>query len=138
MENIIRSLKFVPKIWAALSYLALLGLSLLLFFGRSIRGIRIELLVDVFPDFYKHVSNFSLTLIVFVTIGYIGILVGLQLKHIVIIGIIFGIVNLIFEFFITILNTPDKSDAVYGLISVILGLIFLYAMKNRGLKRNEL
>ena len=72
------------------------------------------------------------------TIGYIGLMVGLKLKHITILGIIFGIINLIFEFFISILNTPDKTDAVYGMISVIFGLIFLYAIKKRGLNKNEL
>ena len=138
MENLVKSLKFIPRLWAALSYLALLGLSLILFFGRNMKEIRIESLVDMIPDFYKHVSNFSLTLIIFVTIGYIGLMIGLKLKHITILGIIFGIINLIFEFFISILNTPDKTDAVYGMISVILGLIFLYAIKKRGLNKNEL
>ena len=138
MENLIKSLKYVPKIWAALSYLALLVLSAILFFGRSIQEIRIESFVDIIPGFYKHVSNLSLTLIIFVTIGYIGLMMGLKLKSLIIFGIFFGIINLIFEFFISILNTPDKTDAVYGIIGVILGLILLYAIKKRGLKKNEL
>ncbi|RPD93058.1 hypothetical protein EGM88_14005 [Aureibaculum marinum] len=138
MKNFIKSLKHLPKIWAALSYSALLVFSLFLFFGRSIPEIRIASLLKVFPDFYKHVSNFSLTLIVFVSIGYIGLMVGLKLKHITIIGIVFGIINMIFEFFISILNTPDKTDAVYGVSSVILGLLFLYTVKKSGLQKNKL
>lgn len=63
---------------------------------------------------------------------------GLKFKHITIIGIIFGIINLIYEFFISTLNTPDKMDAIFGVIGVILGLTFLYAMKRKGLKKNEL
>lgn len=138
MENFIKSLNFVPKIWAALSYIAIMGFSLFLFFGRSIQEIRIELLTDMIPGFYKHVSNFSLTLMIFVTLGYIGLLVGLKLKHLTVIGIIIGITNWVFEFFIPILNTPDKTDAVYGIFGVILGLLFLYAMNISGLKKNEL
>ncbi len=90
------------------------------------------------PGFYDHISNFSLTLIILVTIGYIGLMVGLTLKHIAITGVVFGIVNVVFEFFISTLNTPDETDAIYGIIGVIIGLVPLYAMKKRGLKKNEL
>lgn len=138
MENLIKSFKYVPRIWAALAYIVLLGLSLFLFFGRNIDGIRIESLTDMFPDFYSHISNFSLTLIIFVTMGYMGLLFGIRLKQIIIIGIILVIINLIFEFFITVLNTPDKIDAIYGFIAVFLGLVFLFAMKKKGLRQNEL
>ncbi|MBN7816968.1 hypothetical protein [Algoriphagus pacificus] len=136
MENFIKSLKYVPKIWSALCYLAILGFSLLLFFGRNFKGIRIGALVNMMPGFYYHISNFSLTLMIFATVGYVGLMVGLKLKHIIFIGIVFGIVNLIFELFISILNTPDKTDAFFGMIGVFLGLIFLSAMKKKGLKKN--
>ncbi len=138
MENLIKSLKYLPKLWAALGYLGLLIMSLFLFFGRTIQAIRIKLLLNTIPDFYNHVSNFSLTLLIFITIGYIGLMLGMKLKHLMITGFVFGLINLIFEFFISFLNTPDKTDAVYGISGVIVGLLFLIAVKKRGLTANEL
>jgi hypothetical protein len=85
--NEIKSLKYIPKIWTALSYLLLLLFSLMLFFGRNFEIIRIAPLVDVFPDFYNHISNFSLSLIIYIPIGYVGLMADLTLRHIIVIGL---------------------------------------------------
>ncbi len=90
------------------------------------------------PDFYSHISNFSLSFIIYITIGYIGIMLGLTLKHITIIGIVIILLNLIIEFLIPFLNTPDKFDAIFGTIGVLLGFTFLFLIKTYGLKKNEL
>ena len=63
---------------------------------------------------------------------------GLTTKHIMIFGIFIILLNLVFELFISILNTPDKIDAIYGIVGVSFGFIFLYMVKKNGLKTNEL
>ncbi|GHC59111.1 hypothetical protein [Ulvibacter litoralis] len=138
MEKKLKSLKYLPKIWAAIGYLTILIFSFVLFFGRNIQTIRIEFLFVNLPGFYTHVSNFSLSLIIFVTIGYIGLMMGSTLKHLTMIGVIIGLINLVIEFFISILNTADKIDAVYGVFGVFLGLIFLFSIQKWGLNKNEL
>ncbi len=40
-----------------------------------------------------------------------------------------------FEVWIKILNTPDIVDALYGVIGVLAGLLFLYLVKSLGLIR---
>jgi hypothetical protein len=138
LDKIIKSLKYVPNIWTALSYPLLLLISLTLFFGRNFENIRIDSLLKVMPDFYNHISNFSLCFIIYITIGYVGVMFGMTFKHIIIIGIFILFLNLIIELLIPFLNTPDKTDAVFGILGVLLGFVFLCIIKNYGLKNNKL
>lgn len=138
MENIIKSLKYIPKIGTALCYPLLLAMALLLFFGRNFQKIRIKSIIKIMPDFYSHISNFSISLIIYMTIGYIGMMFGLKMKSILLIGVLIVLLNLIVEFFVPILNTPDAVDAIFGISGVCVGLIILYVMKKFGLKNNEL
>ncbi|WP_149304492.1 hypothetical protein [Pareuzebyella sediminis] len=138
VDKLFKSLTYVPKIWTALSYPLLVLVSLILFFGRNVEPIRIGSFLEVMPDFYSHISNFSLSFILYISIGYVGIMFGLTVKNITIIGIGIVSVNLIIEFLLPFLNTPDTSDALFGTIGVILGFAFLFLSKNYGLKKNEL
>ena len=138
LDKIIKSLKYVPKIWTALSYPLFLLISLILFFGRNFENIKIASVLNVIPDFYNHISNFSISFIIYITIGYVGVMLGLKLKHITIIGIFILFLNLIIELLIPFLNTPDKTDAIYGIIGVLLGFVFLFIIKNYGLQKKEL
>ena len=136
--ELIKSLKHIPKVWIALSYLVLLLLSLTLFFGRTIESIRVTVLLHTLSDFYDHVSNFSLSFAIFITIGYVGLMTGLTLRHIISIGALIIVLNLIIECLISFLNTRDIMDAIYGISGVILGFFFLFITKKYGLKKNEL
>lgn len=138
LDKIIKSLKYVPKIWTAISYPLLLLISLMLFFGRNFENIRIGSLLKIIPDFYNHISNFSLCFIIYITIGYVGVMLGVTFKHIILIGIFILFLNLIVELILPILNTPDKTDAVFGILGVVLGFAFLYLIKSYGLKKNNL
>lgn len=138
LDKIFKSLKYVPKIWTALSYPLLLLISLTLFFGRNFEKIRIDSLLNVMPNFYNHISNFSLCFIFYITIGYVGVMLGLTLKHIFIIGLFISFLSLIIELLIPFLNTPDKIDAVYGILGVLLGFVLLFIIKIYGLKTNKL
>ena len=138
LDKIFKSLKYVPKIWTALSYPLLLLISLTLFYGRNFEKIRIDSLLNVMPNFYNHISNFSLCFIIYITIGYVGVMLGMTLKHIFIIGLFISFLSLIIELLIPFLNTPDKTDAVYGILGVLLGFALLFIIKSYGLKTNEL
>lgn len=137
MEKIIESLKFLPKIGLAITYPVLLIIGLVLFFGRNLENWRFDFLLNAMPDFYDHVSNFSISLLIYITIGYTGLLLGLKLKHLLIVGGFIVLVNFMVEFFMSFLNTPDMVDAVYGLFGVFFGLVFIWAGKKYGLKMNE-
>ena len=138
LDKIIKSLKYVPKIWTAISYPLLLLISLMLFFGRNFENIRIGSLLKLMPDFYNHISNFSLCFIIYITIGYVGVMLGVTFKHIILIGIFILFLNLIIELILPFLNTPDKTDSVFGIMGVFLGFAFLCLIKSYGLKKNKL
>jgi hypothetical protein len=138
LDKIIKSLKYVPKIWTALSFPLLLLISLTLFFGRNFENIRIGSLLKVMPDFYNHISNFSFCFIIYITIGYVGVMFGMTFKHLILIGAFILFLTLIIELLIPISNTPDKTDAVFGILGVLIVFGFLYAIKNYGLKKNKL
>ena len=108
------------------------------FFGRNFENIRIGSLLKVMPDFYNHISNFSLCFIFYITLGYVGVMFGMTFKHLILIGAFILFLTLIIELLIPFLNTPDKTDAVYGILGVLLGFGFLYVIKNYGLKKNKL
>lgn len=138
LDKILKSLKYVPKIWTALSYPLLLLISLTLLFGRNYENIRIGSLLKLIPDFYNHISNFSLCFIIYITIGYVGIMFGMTFKNIILIGTFILFLSLIIELLIPLLNTPDKTDAAFGILGVLVGFAFLSAIKNYGLKKNKL
>ncbi|MGJ8593127.1 MAG: hypothetical protein ACSHXF_11290 [Aquaticitalea sp.] len=138
LDKVMKSLKYIPKIWIALSYLLLLVISLMLFFGRNFEVIRIDSLLQIMPDFYHHVSNFSLCFIIYITIGYVGVMMGMSYKHLILIGLFILFLNLIIELLIPFLNTPDTTDAIFGICGVLLGFGFLSIIKNYGLKQNDL
>jgi len=137
MEKIIERLKYLPKIGLAITYPILLIIALMLFFGRNLENWRLDFLLNAMPDFYDHVSNFSISFLIYITIGYTGLIVGIKLRALIIIGVFIVLVNFMVEFFMTFLNTPDLMDALYGIFGVVFGLIFIYAAKKYGLKINE-
>lgn len=138
LAKLIKSLKSLPKIGSSISYFLLLIVSMLLFFGKKFPSLEIKPLLNILPDFYNHISNFTLSLLIYITVGYVGLMAGMKTKHLIIIGILFVLLNLIIELFISILNTPDTIDAVYGIVGTILGLIFLLIAKKYGFVKNEM
>lgn len=138
LDNFVKSLKYTPKIWTALSYPFLLLLSLILFFGRNYESLRISWILNLFQDFYSHISNFSISFFIYITIGYVGLWFNLTLKWIVLTGIFLLFTNLIVELLIPILNTPDIIDAVYGSFGILLGFTYLCIIKGYGFNLNKL
>lgn len=134
----IKTLKYIPKIWTALTFLVLIVISSLLIFGRKFQNLRPEPILNLLPDFYSHVSNLSISLVVFITLGYFGLMNDIKIKQLAIIGSAIIMINLIYEFFISLLNTPDKVDAVYGICGVVFGFIFLAIAKKSGFRLNDL
>lgn len=127
---------YLPKIGAALAFLALLLSAHVLFLGRKSHAFHSTLLAATLPGFYQHVSNFSITLIVYLTMGYVWLLMGIKIKPIALAGLAMIAINFIYELYIPILNTCDIIDAYYGLTAVVLSFLFLYTIHKRGLRPN--
>ena len=120
--------KYLPKIGTAIYYLVFVFGMLFLFFGRNLEQLKISLLETNFTNFYNHISNLTLTAILFSTIGYIWLLMGVKLKPLLLLGVFFIVINGVIETWVSVLNTPDQLDLVYGIAGVLFGLVFILSI----------
>ena len=74
----------------------------------------------------SHITNFTLSVLLCVLIGYLLQLFGKKYNSNIIVGMVIILSNFIYEIFLPILNTTDIVDAVYGLVGTIISLIYLY------------
>ena len=81
----------------------------------------------------NHVTNFSLSLMLLTCIGFTVLISGGEMKIIRIISIIIVFINLIYEIFVPILNTPDFVDALAGIIGVVIAYLYLSSLDRNGL-----
>lgn len=131
------TIKFYPSFTATLLFFVLLGIALVLFFGRKETWLQFEVLLEFMPTFYQHISNYSLSYILYAGIGYLWLMFGVPFRFIILLGLAFIAVNFIIELYISILNTPDLVDAYFGWIGTAIGFLFLSYVRYFGLKSEE-
>lgn len=124
--------KFAPNIPAAISHLLLLFIAIWLFMGRKMLSLRPSFILETWPDFYLHVSNFSISYILLSSIGFLWVLMGMPRKFILMLGLLIAGVNVVYECWIPVLNTPDMVDAYYGLWGTASALCFLLLLQRYG------
>lgn len=134
----LKSLKYVPKHLTSLSSFLLLGVVFILFWGRKTEAFRFDFLLQQMPDFYQHISNFSLSYLLYSGIGYFWLMMGVKFRYIIVFGIAMLLANLVYELYIPILNTPDIVDAYFGFVGTFLGFLFLFFVHRFGLKPNPI
>ena len=83
----------------------------------------------------SHITNFTLSLMMCTLIGYLLLLTGRKYVSTIMMGILLIVVNFIYEIFLPILNTTDIIDALYGLVGVVISLVFLYFIGKHGFIR---
>ncbi|MCX0389196.1 hypothetical protein LI043_11030, partial [Clostridium perfringens] len=60
-----------------------------------------------------------------------------KFRYIIALGISLILGNFVYELFLSIINTKDIVDAIYGLAGCLLSFIYLVLMKKYGLILNE-
>ena len=85
----------------------------------------------------SHITNFTLSVLLCVLIGYLLQLFGKKYNSNIIVGMVIILSNFIYEIVLPILNTTDIVDAVYGLVGTIISLIYLYIISKYGFKTNK-
>lgn len=131
-----KTLKQIPKITTAVSFLLLMAAVFALFQGRKHDLFKIKNIDALLPDFYTHISNFCLSYLLYAGIGYFWLMAGIRFKHIIALGGATIAANIIYESFIDILNTPDITDAYYGLAGTAFAFLFLLVSKKYGFVPN--
>jgi len=130
-------LKYVPKLWAALLFLLLLAGAFCLFLGRKEGAFRLRLTNPAFADYYQHISNFSITFLLYSSICYMWLLAGVRMVHIIGLGAALVLANLVYEWWLPVLNTRDVMDAYYGIAGAMAAFLFLWLVKSVGLTLNK-
>jgi hypothetical protein len=127
-------LKYAPKAWTTLLFFVLLAGAFCLFQGRKEGPFRLHFPGGPFADYHQHISNFSLTYLLYSGIGYIWLLAGVQQRQVSLLGAAFLLANLVYELWLPLLNTRDLVDAYYGFGGALAGALFLWVVKAYGLR----
>ncbi len=132
----LKNLKYTPKIFAAVSFIILLVIFAIVFWGRTNGMLRPNFILQLLPDFYQHVSNMSISYVLYAAVGYMWLLLGVHFRYIIMAGIAFLSANIIYELWSPVLNTRDVIDAYYGIAGTFIAFVFLLLTKHLGLTEN--
>ena len=80
----------------------------------------------------SHITNFNISLMLCTLIGYLLLCYKKKYIHTIIIGILIICANLIYEILLPFINTTDFIDAIYGIIGVVISLVYLYFIDKKG------
>ena len=89
--------------------------------------------VVINPEITSHVSNFSLSLLVYLAIGSLWLTLGVEFGFIAVLGALMIVANFICETLMGLINTVDIVDAIYGTMGIILVFIYFYWVNSNGL-----
>ncbi len=107
---------------------------LLCFILGIIRWINIfnENVFVITKEINSHITNFTISLMLCTLIGYLLLCYRKKYWIIVIVGLVLISINLIYETIFPFINTVDLIDAVYGVVGVIISLIYLLFINKKG------
>lgn len=129
------TLRYQPHPLASILHLLLLGVVFALFAGRKPGVFRSETILSLAPDFYSHVSNFSLSYLFYAGAGFMWLMMGVPMRRLVLAAAVLALANVVYELFIPVLNTRDPVDAVYGVVGTLLAFAWLCLVRRFALKK---
>ena len=113
-------------------YLCLIVFDTLLMLFRWLEHIAPN--VRLLPDFLlDHITNFALCMLLLLIFGITVLSFGGKLRSISAAALVMSVLNIVYECFIPILNTPDIMDAMFGVIGVAIAYVFLILLRKNGL-----
>jgi hypothetical protein len=128
--------KYKAKTWANVTYCILILAAMGLMIGRWISGLNPAFIL-LSAEIQMHVSNFALSLIGMLLLGYMGILYGAKVRYLALCGAGILLANVLCETLMTFLNWPDLIDALYGAAGVLVALAYVLLVKKYGLYEGE-
>jgi hypothetical protein len=90
--------------------------------------------VHLLPNFLlDHINNFALCMLLMLIFGITVLSFGGKFRGITAAALVMSVLNIGYECFISIRNTPDILDAVFGVIGVAIAYVFLILLRKNGL-----
>ena len=119
-----RSFLYKPKVWSSVLYLLTIAVALTLHLGKKSVLLHAGISVERNHEISLHISNFSISYILCLVVGYMWLLYGAALNRVLMFTAAVIVINYIYELFLPLLNTPDITDAYYGVAgSILAGII---------------
>lgn len=128
----VKTYKYSAKKPFLTAYAVLIFIGILLTIGRWYSVFNHDFVI-INAEVCSHISNFSLSLVAYVGIGYSWLLFGTSFRFIIILGLFLIIGNFACETLMEFMNTPDIVDAVYGTFGVLAAYVYLFFTHKYGL-----
>ena len=125
--------KLKPKKVTKIVYNYLILFAAILAIIRWISAFNDDIVV-INAEINSHISNFVLSLVFYLGVGFTWILQKMTLRKIIILGLFIIIANIICETVMSFMNTTDIIDAIYGMAGTLIGFCYLLVVDKYGLK----
>lgn len=138
LDNLIRKFgmksvtKYICKKKFKILLMVLLCIGMILTIVRWVSAFNDNIIV-INSEINSHISNLSLSMILYLGIGYSWLINGMKFRYIVILGVILSAGNLLCETLMGFMNTTDIVDAIYGIIGISVSFVYLFVLNNYGL-----
>lgn len=130
-------LKISPKYRVTMSYMIgyyfLMFVCIILILGYLFPFLRIGFVLQLYTEFYYHVSNLCISIIFYLGIGFMWMIQGVKFRYVVLLGGVTAVANVVCETMMGFMNTTDFVDAIYGLIGTAIGFAYLAIIYRNGL-----
>lgn len=124
--------KLKPKKVTKIVYNYLILFAAILAIIRWISAFNNDIVV-INAEINSHISNFVLSLVFYLGVGFTWILKKMTLRKIIILGLFIIIANIICETVMSFMNTTDIIDAIYGIVGTLIGFCYLLVVNKYGL-----
>lgn len=132
-----KHLRISPKYRTTTPYMigfyVLIFIGVFLILGYLFEFLRIGVVLQIYPEFYSHVSNLSISIIAFLGIGLSWMIQGVKFKYITLLGAALTVANVLCETVMAFMNTTDLVDASYGVIGIAISFVYLMIIFKHGL-----
>lgn len=91
-------------------------------------------IVVINAEINSHISNFALSLVFYLGVGFPWILQEKTFNKIILLGLFIIIANVICETVISFMNTTDILDAIYGIVGTLIGFCYFLVINKYGLE----
>ena len=125
--------KLKPKKVTKIVYNCLILFAAILAFIRWMNAFNSGIVV-INAEINSHISNFALSLIFYLGVGFTWILQKMTFKKIIILGLFIIIANIICETVMGFMNTTDTLDAIYGIVGTLIGFCYFLVINKYGLE----
>lgn len=128
--------KYRPKKLTNIAFIILICIGLLLVMIRWGNAFNSDFVV-VNEEIHSHISNFVLSMLLYLNVGFIWLMCGVKFRIITILGLLLIVANFLCETVMGFMNTIDIMDAIYGTVGVAISFVFLFVAKKYGMISNE-